>query len=112
MRVLMICTVLFASAAGSMSAGQTPAAPPSKPGFTLTTTAFDDGGVIPAKYTHAVQNPVSPALEWRNVPEGTVSFALIVHDLDVSVQKTNADATHWLAFNIPGTLRGLPEGVP
>jgi Raf kinase inhibitor-like YbhB/YbcL family protein len=115
-RILLICAMATAGLAVYTSARQAgrgaAGGPPSKPGFTLTTTAFDDGGVIPAKYTHAVQNPVSPALEWSNVPEGTVSFTLIVHDLDVSVQKTTEDATHWLAFNIPGTLRGLPEGVP
>jgi Raf kinase inhibitor-like YbhB/YbcL family protein len=78
----------------------------------LTTTAFDDGGVIPAKYTHSVPNPVSPELEWTNVPQNTVSFALIVHDLDVTVQKGTEDGLHWLAFNIPGTVHQLSEGVP
>jgi Raf kinase inhibitor-like YbhB/YbcL family protein len=112
MRILMICAVLFASAAGSVSTGQAPAAPPSKPGFTLTTTAFDDGGIIPAKYTHAVENPVSPKLDWTNVPENTVSFTLIVHDPEVSIQKGTEDALHWAAFDIPGTVRGLSEGFP
>jgi Raf kinase inhibitor-like YbhB/YbcL family protein len=113
--IFLMWALLMAGAGGSVSArqaapGQTPA-PPSKPGFTLT-GAFDDGGILAAKYTHAVENPVSPRLEWTNVPENTVTFALIVHDLDVSVQKTPEDALHWLAFNIPGTARGLAEGVP
>ena len=52
-----------------------------KPGLTLTTTAFDDGGIIPNKYTQAAENgaPVSPSLTWTNVPDGVVSFALILH---------------------------------
>jgi Raf kinase inhibitor-like YbhB/YbcL family protein len=92
--------------------GQTPAGPPSKQGFTLTTTAFDDGGVIPAKYTHSVPNPISPNLDWTNVPENTISFVLIVHDLNVAIDKRSEDALHWAAFNIPGTATGLPENVP
>jgi Raf kinase inhibitor-like YbhB/YbcL family protein len=111
LRTLMICVVVVCGAVGSMTTAQQPAAP-SKPGFTLTTTAFDDGGIIPAKFTHAVANPVSPKLEWTNVPENTVSFALIAHDPEVVIQKGPEDGLHWAAFNIPGTATGLPEGVP
>jgi len=110
LRTLLICIVAFCAAGGASRARQQ-APPPSKPGFTLTTTAFDDGGIIPAKYTHAVANPVSPKLDWSNVPAGTVSFALIVHDPDVTIQKGTEDALHWAAFNIPGTATGMPEGV-
>lgn len=111
LRSLMICALLFVSPYSGIKAGQQPA-PPSKPGFTLTTTAFDDGGVIPTKYTSAAPSAVSPKLEWTNVPENTVSFALIVHDPDVAFDKRVEDALHWGAFNIPGTAHGLPEGVP
>ncbi len=85
---------------------------PSVPGLALTTTGFPDGGEIPAKYTQSVPNAVSPDLEWTNVPASTVSFVLILHDPDTSVQRGTNDILHWMAFNIPGTLRGLPEGVP
>jgi Raf kinase inhibitor-like YbhB/YbcL family protein len=107
----MICVVVLGSLTVRMTAGQQPA-PPSKPGFTLTTTAFDDGGIIPTKYTSASTSTVTPKLDWTNVPDNTVSFALIVHDPDVAVDKTTEDALHWAAFNIPGTAHGLPEGVP
>jgi Raf kinase inhibitor-like YbhB/YbcL family protein len=56
--------------------------------------------------------PVSPKLTWTNVPDGTVSFALILHDPDTSPTKTTDEVLHWLVFNIPGTARELPEGVP
>jgi hypothetical protein len=49
---------------------------PPRPAMTLTTTAFPDGGQIPAKYTQAGEQ-VSPALTWRNVPPGTQSFVLM-----------------------------------
>src|ERR1700722_15032681 len=91
---------------------QAPPAAPAVPGLTLTTTAFDDGSIIPSKYTQADPNPVSPKLQWTNVPPNVVSFTLIVHDADAAVDKKTEDILHWMAFNIPGTARELPEGVP
>ena len=104
--VLMMCT------AGALA--QAPAAPTqSKPGLTLTTSAFEDGGIIPNKYTMAAEGTaVSPKLTWDHVPDGTVSFALILHDPDTSLAKTTNEVLHWMIFNIPGTARELPEGVP
>ena len=81
------------------------------PGLTLTTPAFADGSEIPAKYTMANPSAASPKLEWSNVPAGTASFVLILHDPDVAIQKKNDDVLHWMLFNIPGTSRELPEGV-
>jgi Raf kinase inhibitor-like YbhB/YbcL family protein len=93
-------------------APQRGAAAPAAPGLTLTTTAFADGAEIPAKYTQSVAAPVAPALAWDHVPAGTVAFALIVNDPDVARMRRTEDMLHWLAFNIPGTARALPEGVP
>ena len=90
--------------------GGQPAAPP-RPAMTLTTTAFPDGDPIPAKYTQAGEQ-VSPALNWGNVPPGTQSFVLHMHDPDVARNKTTEDQVHWLVWNIPGTATGLPENVP
>jgi phosphatidylethanolamine-binding protein (PEBP) family uncharacterized protein len=109
--------ILIAALMSAISAvAQTPAAPPpmAKPGLTLTTTAFEDGGIIPNKYTQAAENgaPVSPSLTWTNVPDGVVSFALILIDPDTSLTKTTNEVLHWMIFNIPSTARDLPEGVP
>ena len=90
--------------------GQAPAAPP-RPAMALTTTAFPDGGPIPAKHTQAGEQ-ISPALSWTNVPTGTVSFVLHMRDPDVSRNKTVEDQVHWLVWNIPGTATGMPENVP
>jgi hypothetical protein len=79
--------------------------------MTLTTTAFADGAVIPAKYTQAGEQ-VSPALTWTNTPPGTVTLLLHMHDLEVARNRTTDDQVHWLVWNIPGTATGLPEGVP
>jgi len=85
---------------------------PATPGLTLTTPAFADGAEIPARFTQSVEKPVSPKLEWTNVPANTVSFVLHMHDPDVAVMRNLDDVLHWMAFNIPGTARELPEGVP
>jgi hypothetical protein len=78
--------------------------------MTLTSTAFPDGGPIPAKYTQA-GDQISPELTWANAPAGTVSFVLHFHDLDVARNKTSDDQLHWLVWNIPASAKGLPEGV-
>jgi len=94
---------------GRAGAGRGPATPP----LIMTTTAWEDGGVIPDKYTMAAgANAVSPKLEWSQVPPGTQSFALLMHDPEPVLQKgSKMDITHWLVWNIPGTSTGLPEGV-
>jgi Raf kinase inhibitor-like YbhB/YbcL family protein len=79
--------------------------------MTLSTTAWQDGGLIPLRYTQA-GDEVSPPLKWSDPPTTAQSFVLIVHDLDA----TNADGTtttlHWMVWNIPAAARGLPEHVP
>jgi Raf kinase inhibitor-like YbhB/YbcL family protein len=85
---------------------------PAAPGMALSSPDFEDGGIIPDKYTQANPNPVSPQLQWTNVPMGTVSFALIMHDPDAALAKNPEDVLHWMAFNIPGTARMLASGQP
>ncbi len=85
---------------------------PQVPGLTLTTPDFEDGGIIPDKYTQNSKDPVSPKLEWSHVPAGTESFVLLMHDPDVAMGKKTDDVTHWMAFNIPGTATELAQGQP
>jgi Raf kinase inhibitor-like YbhB/YbcL family protein len=80
----------------------------------LTSSAWEDGGVIPNKYTQATPpGTVSPELKWSQVPAGTQSFVLIFHDADGAMNRSpKMDVTHWVAWNIPGSSTGLPENVP
>ncbi len=48
---------------------------------------------------------VSPALSWRNAPEGTRSFALLLHDPDAP---TGSGWWHWIVYNIPANTTSLP----
>ena len=79
--------------------------------MTLTSTAFPDGGLIPVKNTQA-GDQASPPLSWSAVPEGTASFALIVHDVDAATPNGTDDILHWMLWNIPPTVTSLPEQVP
>jgi len=112
MRTFTICTILLATTLGLAVSQDKQAKMPPRPGLTITTSAFSDGGEIPGKYTQSVTDAVSPKLEWTNVPPGTVTFALILHDPDVALQRKTDDVLHWMIFNIPGTAHELPEGVP
>jgi Raf kinase inhibitor-like YbhB/YbcL family protein len=84
------------------------------PPLIMTTTAWEDGGIIPDKYTQkAGPTSPSPELKWTQVPPGTQSFVLLMHDPEpVQGRGAKMDITHWLIWNIPGTATGLPENVP
>ena len=62
----------------------------------LQSKSFQDGKMIPAKYTCKGDN-ISPELNWKNAPAKTKSFVLIVVDPDAPMM----NFTHWVAFNIP-----------
>lgn len=102
-------TMLLAGAAMAQPGGGKKGPPP--PAMRLTSPAFPDGSEIPDKYTQQVPDAVSPELEWTNVPPGTQTFALLFHDPDVALQRKLNDVTHWIAWNIPGSMTKLPEGV-
>lgn len=75
--------------------------------FHLTSPAFTPDGAIPVRHTCDGQD-LSPALHWTNPPPGTAAFALVCHDPDAPA----GDWVHWLIYNLPDTMRALPEGVP
>ena len=67
----------------------------------LTSSAFADGDGIPARYTCDGDN-VSPPLEWSDLPEGTMSLALVVDDPDAPDPKApKITWVHWVVYNIP-----------
>ena len=126
MRANVLVLVTMMAAAGlALGAQERGAAPgggqgggrgrgPQTPPLLMTTTAWEDGGVIPDKYTgKAGPTAPSPALSWSQVPMGTLSFVLLMHDPEpiFPARTSKGDITHWLIWNIPGTSTGLPEGV-
>jgi Raf kinase inhibitor-like YbhB/YbcL family protein len=111
MKRIFLTTVLFLGVAFLSFAQIAPAA------MTLSTNAFADGTIIPVKYSQAAPGAApgegtSPALSWGNIPAGTKSLLVHMHDLDFVRNKTTDDQVHWLVWNIPANATGLPEGLP
>jgi Raf kinase inhibitor-like YbhB/YbcL family protein len=99
----VLAVLLFAVAAltgcrGSLARGQT---------MNLTSTSFQGGSRIPAKYTCNGAG-VSPQLAWSAPPAGTMSFALIVTDPDAP----DRTFVHWVLYDLPAAAQALPEGLP
>jgi Raf kinase inhibitor-like YbhB/YbcL family protein len=112
-RLLAVCVFLINAPAFA----QAPAAAARPPAMVLTVHGFPDGGQIPVRFSQAAPGAApgggtSPEISWTNVPEGTRSFVLNMRDMDVARNRTTEDQAHWVVWNIPATLTGLPEGVP
>jgi Raf kinase inhibitor-like YbhB/YbcL family protein len=86
----------------------------------LKSPNFENQTAISPKYTCDGEN-ISPAIQWKGVPDGAKSFALIVDDPDAP-DSANPKMTwvHWVLYNIPasvsllpedGSVKGLPEGT-
>ena len=73
----------------------------------ISSTAFEDGGMIPSKYTCDDIN-ISPGLEWEGVPEGTKSMAIISDDPDAPM----GTWVHWVAYSIDPSIKSFEENVP
>ena len=79
--------------------------------LTLKSNNFVNGGEMPLKYSCEGQN-ISPALIWGSVPESTQSLVLIVDDPDAPDPRApKMTWVHWVLYNIPVGLNGLPEGA-
>jgi len=74
--------------------------------LTLTTPAFEAGGAIPKRHTCDGED-LSPELRWTEPPAGTKTLALVVNDPDAPV----GDWVHWVVYDLPPSLRGLPSGI-
>jgi len=79
--------------------------------LTITSSSFPHDGIIPARHTCDGQN-ISPALAWTDIPDGTKSLVLIVDDPDApDPAAPKMTWVHWLLYNLPPNVNGLPEGV-
>ena len=103
---LMASTLTMTS---GLNAADTPAV---ASGFRLTSPDIAQGRTIAAaqifnSFGCTGQN-LSPALNWSHAPEGTQSFALLVHDPDAP---TGSGWWHWLLYIIPASVTSLPAGA-
>jgi Raf kinase inhibitor-like YbhB/YbcL family protein len=81
------------------------------PVFTLSSPDLA-GGTFATKYIlngfGCTGGNVSPALMWSNVPAGTKSLHIQVHDPDAP---TGSGFWHWAIYNIPPTTMSLAQGA-
>ena len=92
---------------------------PARPVLSVSSPAWPDGGEVPMVNAGRGGNK-SPefTFQWSiagataPAPMELVSYAVVFHDIENSSNKTTIDTLHWAAFNIPGTAKGLPEGLP
>lgn len=73
----------------------------------LKSPAFEEGGMIPSRFT--CDGPdLSPPLAWTSVPPEAKTLALVCDDPDAPM----GTWVHWVIFNIPVSQTGLEEGIP
>jgi len=106
----IVCVAILVPALASCQSRRDPAAS-TNVGKTMqikvTSSAFVDGGLIPAKYTCDGTN-VSPPVSWTNIPTAAKTIALICDDPDARARVW----VHWVLFNLPASITELAENVP
>jgi hypothetical protein len=84
--------------------------------FTLSSTTFKDGTMMPKKVANAnttgnnpncVGENVSPQLSWTGAPEGTKSFVLLMEDPE---GRGGAGVHHMVTYGIDAKTTGFAEG--
>ncbi|WP_067269483.1 YbhB/YbcL family Raf kinase inhibitor-like protein [Mitsuaria sp. 7] len=82
---------------------------PADAGFSVSSTSLIDGAMQQAQYSsRCAGHDRSPQLSWRNVPVGTQSLAVTVHDRDAP---TGSGFWHAVVADLPPALNGLDEGA-
>lgn len=77
----------------------------------ITSPAFAAMAEIPRVYTCDGEDR-SPRLDFADLPPGTRSLALVVHDPDVpSPDAPKRIWVHWVLYNLPADCAGLAESV-
>jgi hypothetical protein len=94
----------------AFSAGE--AAAPPDPTFTLSSTTFQDGGLVPMRIAFAkdANNPncfgqnISPQLAWANPRPGVRSFAITMSEME------DPPHTDLVVYGIPAVVTSFAEG--
>lgn len=75
-------------------------------GVVVTCPVQEPDGRLPDRFS-AYHDNISPPLEWTGVPD-VKAWAIVVEDPDAPREEP---FVHWMAWNIQGELRGIPQGV-
>ncbi|MFN8413918.1 MAG: YbhB/YbcL family Raf kinase inhibitor-like protein [Anaerolineales bacterium] len=118
MKIKMISLVLFLLTACSLKPGNPPPTPPnpatnstpvydsisSNGIFMLTSSAVEEGGALPKEFTCDGASATLP-LSWKDAPEGTKSFAVIMHH----IPGPGDSHWYWVLYNIPAEVTSLEK---
>jgi Raf kinase inhibitor-like YbhB/YbcL family protein len=74
--------------------------------LSVTSSDFPPNGMMPAALSEYAES-ASPALTWTAVAHA-ISYIVIMEDPDA---KPQAPVVHWIAWNIPGSLTQLAQGI-
>ena len=79
--------------------------------FSLSSPAFENAGDIPHRFTCDGEN-ASPPLQWKDIPAGAKSLALIIDDPDApDPARPQRTWVHWILYNLPVTINGVAEDM-
>ena len=92
------------SSAAGTSAGELP--PPAPGAMTISSSAFERDGALPAQYTCAGAN-TSPPLQWQNVPAKAAALVLFAID---DTTPGAAGGIRWIVGDIDPTSKGVAAG--
>lgn len=77
--------------------------------LTISSPALTDGGAVPARFT-CDGDQVAPPIMWSQVPPGTRSLVLVVHDPDApDPAAPKRDFTHWVVYDLPPAAERIAE---
>ena len=110
---LLVVGALGFAACGGDDDSTSPASPTNATGTStagsarlmLTSSAFDEGGEIPRRYTCDGTN-ASPPFAWSGMPDGATQLALIVVDTDAP----NGNFVHWVTWGFPADDGSIAAG--
>ena len=80
--------------------------------FALSSPGLADGGTLDSSHAASANNcgggNVSPALQWRNTPAGTKSYAITIFDPDGA---KGLGIVHWVMYGVAPSATRLGAGV-
>ncbi|WP_434113179.1 YbhB/YbcL family Raf kinase inhibitor-like protein [Paraburkholderia caffeinilytica] len=81
-------------------------------GFAVSSPGLADGGTLDSSHAASANNcgggNVSPALQWRNAPAGTKSYAVTIFDPDGA---KGLGIVHWVLYGVAPSTTGLGAGA-
>ena len=109
--MLTVAAALLAASWGVVSAAERAA--PAEPNFELSSTSFEDGGLLPvraafkanAEFPFCFGENVSPQLSWAHPRAGVKSFAVTMYEIEGGPAHTDL-----VVYGIPANVSSFAEG--